>query len=83
MFLDTIMPSINAARRMDIKVNARLYIYSPGHQFLKLFENNARRNEFVKTVVDAVEQLQLEGLYFFWEWPACSPVNLELCFLFL
>jgi hypothetical protein len=60
---------------MDIKVIARLFINSPGDQFMKLFKNDSTRNEFVKTVTDAVEQLQLEGLYFFWVWPGCSPVK--------
>lgn len=62
---------------MGIKVIARLYIFNPGDQLIRISENDAKRNAFVKTVVDAVQLLELEGLYFFWEWPACNPVNIS------
>jgi GH18 family chitinase len=65
---------------LGIRVIARLYIFNPGDELLKIAENNARRDAFVKTVVDAVQLLQLEGLYFFWEWPACSPVQSQIDF---
>jgi GH18 family chitinase len=63
---------------MGIKVIARLYILNPGDKLVKITENDARQKAFVKTVVDAVNLLKFEGLYFFWEWPACNPVCIQL-----
>jgi hypothetical protein len=63
---------------MGIRVIARLYILNPGDELLKMAENDARRKAYVKTVIDTVQLLKLEGLYFFWEWPACTPVIIRL-----
>lgn len=69
------MRNAPALRKMGIKVLAQITVWESAENVQRISETAALRDKFAASVMDIMEQLQLDGLYFYWMWPGCPKVE--------
>lgn len=62
---------------MGIKILGEVEIYESAENIMRISAKAALRDKFAASVMDIMEQLQLDGMYFNWQWPGCPRVYRE------
>jgi GH18 family chitinase len=61
-------------RKLGIKIIGKIALWETAENIMRISETADLRAKFAASVMDVMEQLQLDGFYFQWMWPGCPRV---------
>jgi GH18 family chitinase len=62
-------------RKMGIKIIGQIVFWDTAENLMRISETAELRAKFAASVMDVMEQLQLDGILFQWMWPGCPRVS--------
>jgi GH18 family chitinase len=68
---------------LGIKIIGQIVIWDTAENIMRISEAAALRAKFASSVMDVMEQLQLDGIYFQWMWPGCPRVTPNYKYIYL
>lgn len=63
------------ARKFGIKVIGLLHILSSGEQLLRAIKDEKKIQAFSKSAIKIFDELKLDGMFLYWQWPGCPTVS--------
>jgi GH18 family chitinase len=68
---------------MGIKIIGQIRIWDTAENVMRISETADLRAKFAASVMDVMDQLQLDGIFFQWMWPGCPRVPPSNLFMML
>jgi hypothetical protein len=70
------MARAHILRKAGVKILGYFVLWDTAANLMRISESADLRAKFSASILDVVEQLQLDGLYLRWMWPGCPEVTL-------
>jgi GH18 family chitinase len=72
-----LLKNVGALRKAGVKVVGNIWLWETSSNLNRISEKADLRKKFSESVLAVMEQLQLDGFYLQWVWPACPEVKIK------
>jgi hypothetical protein len=72
------MQTANTLRKAGVKVIGKFVLWDTSANLNRISEKAELRTKMAASIMAVIEQLQLDGLFLQWMWPACPMVKGKL-----
>jgi GH18 family chitinase len=62
-------------RKAGVKVIGHFFLWDTALNMMRISASPELRDKLAASIMDVMEQLQLDGLFLNWQWPGCPKVN--------
>jgi GH18 family chitinase len=69
------MKRAETLRKAGVKVIASFVLIDTAANLMRISEKADSREKFAASIMDVMEELQLDGLFLHWHWPGCPAVK--------
>jgi GH18 family chitinase len=70
-----LMENAGRLRKAGVKVIGSLMLWDTAANMMRISASPELREKLAASIMDVMEQLQLDGLFLQWMWPGCPKVN--------